>query len=76
MRIAHGHRKRLVAEPHLYAPDIDAALDQTRRAGVAQDVRHHLVVGAETDFGLGIVPDGAKLCLAEFGERTLGPAAL
>ena len=76
MRVAHGHRKRLVAEPHLHAPDVDAALDKTRRAGVAQDVRHHLVVGAEADFGFRIVPDGAKLRLAEFGERTLGPAAL
>ena len=75
MRVTHGHRQGLVAEPHLHAPDVDAALDQTRRAGVPQDMRHHLLVGAKADLGFRIVPDGAELRLAELGERTFGPAA-
>lgn len=64
-----------MAEPHLHTPDVDAALDKTRGAGVAQYVRHDLFVGAKTDLGLRIVPDGAKLRLAELGERTFGPTA-
>ncbi len=63
MRVAHGHRQRLMAEPHLHAPYVDAALDKTRGAGMTQDVRNDLVVSGESDFGFRLVPDGTVLSL-------------
>lgn len=70
MRIAHGHLQRLVAEPHLHAPHVDATLDEARSAGMAQNMRHNLCVVPKPHLGLGLVPHGAKLCGADHGEGT------
>jgi len=59
-----------MAEPHLHAPDVDAALDKARSAGVAQYMWHHLLVGAEADLGLGFVPDGTTSVLMRIRMRS------
>lgn len=64
-----------MAEPHLHTPDVDAALDKSRGAGVTPDVRHDLVIGAKSDLGFRLVPDGTELCLAELGEWAFRPTA-
>ncbi|ESY63449.1 hypothetical protein X742_29335 [Mesorhizobium sp. LNHC232B00] len=51
------------------------ALDKSRGAGVTQDVRHDLVVGAKSDLGFRLVPDGTEPCLAELGEWAFRPTA-
>lgn len=78
MRVAHRHRQRLMTQPHLHTPDIDAAPDEARSTGVTQDVRHDLVVGAKSDLGFRLVqmaPNCAWLNLVNgpFGrERPFG----
>ena len=71
VRVAHRHLQRLMAEPHLHAAYVDAALDQSRSAGVSQYMGNHVRIRAETDLVLGLVPCRAEGNPRELLERTL-----
>ncbi len=61
MGVAHRHGQRLVAEPHLHAANVDAAAHETRGAGVAQNVRHQILVMGKPDRLARLQPGLAEL---------------
>jgi hypothetical protein len=73
MRISHGHLQCLVAKPHLDTANINAAANKAGSAGVTQNMRYDLIVGAQTDFHLGVIPDLTKPDLIEHRKRPFEP---
>src|SRR5690606_1413612 len=71
MRITHGHLQGLVTQPHLNPTNIDATADQTRRAGMTQNMRDDLIVRAKPHFHLCFIPYLAKPNLVEHREGAL-----
>ena len=73
VRVAHCHCQGLVAQPHLHAANVDAALDESRSAGVSEDMRNDVRVGGEADLVLGLVPYRAEPTPVSFWNWPLPP---